>query len=269
MLRVALGGFGGVGRKLAADLHRGAIPGLVLTAVSAQDLPRARSYCDENNLETAVVQSSELSDHADVVVECATFESFRMVVEPALAAGKHVIAISVAALADNLDLIDLARDCGGKLQIANGALPGLDIIRCAAEGNIESVVLTSHMRPDSLAREPYVIKRGLELNEELSEAVHIFSGTAREAAATFPRHFNVGVTLSLAGIGLDRTQIDIYAAPGLPGARHTVTVESDLINLELTAQNFPSVENNRTSRIVAPSILAALRSLRSPLRVGA
>ena len=91
---------------------------------------------------------------------------------------------------------------------------------------------------------------------------------AREAARHFPRHFNVAVALSLAGIGLDRTLIEILADGRIPGARHTVRVKSEVVELEMTSQNFPSPENNRTSRIVAPSILAALRELREPVRVG-
>ena len=78
----------------------------------------------------------------------------------------------------------------------------------------------------------------------------------------------MAVALSLAGIGLDRTEIEIFANGRLPGARHSVLVKSDVIDLEMTSQNYPSPENNRTSRIVAPSILAALRELNAALRVG-
>ena len=111
-------------------------------------------------------------------------------------------------------------------------------------------------------------ERGIDLGRAESEPVQIFVGSAREAARHFPRHFNVAVALSLAGIGLDRTQITIFADGQLPGARHTVRVKSAAIDLEMTSQNYPSIENNRTSRIVAPSILAALGELHGPLRVG-
>ena len=267
-LPVALGGFGNVGRHLAQRLREGAIPAVRLTAVAARDLEKARTNSQQLDPSPVVVPADELPSHADVIVECATYEGFRAVVEPALQAGKHVIAVSVGALAENLDLIDLAERTGGCLQIANGAMPGLDIVRCAAEGNIRSLTLTSHIRPESLAHEAYILDRGFDFGTLPAQAVEVFKGSAREAAAAFPRHFNVAVALSLAGIGLDRTQVEIYADASLPGARHTVTVDSDLISLSLTSQNRPSPENNRTSRIVAPSILAALRGLVSPLRLG-
>ena len=67
----------------------------------------------------------------------------------------------------------------------------------------------------------------------------VFSGSAREAARHFPRHFNVAVTLGLAGIGLDQTEVTIRADGTLAGARHTLTVEADAVELEMTSQNFP------------------------------
>jgi aspartate dehydrogenase len=94
------------------------------------------------------------------------------------------------------------------------------------------------------------------------------TGTAREAAAHCPRHFDVAVSLSLAGVGLGRTLVDIAADGRLPDARHTIHVKSPAVTLEMTSYNLPSPENNRTSRIVAPSILAALPALPAPLRVG-
>ena len=78
----------------------------------------------------------------------------------------------------------------------------------------------------------------------------------------------MAVSLSLAGIGLDRTEVEIHANGTLPGARHTIKVKSDVVDLEMTSQNYPSPENNRTSRIVAPSIMAALRELNTPIRIG-
>jgi aspartate dehydrogenase len=91
---------------------------------------------------------------------------------------------------------------------------------------------------------------------------------AREAAGHFPRHFNVAVTLGLVGIGLDRTRVRIYADGTLPGARHTLNVEASSVSLDMTSQNYPSPQNNRTSMVVALSILAALRRENASLRIG-
>ena len=241
---------------------------LEIAAIAARRIDKAKSRAEALGLDVPVVDARELPLYARVVVECATYDAFREVVEPALKSSCHVIAVSIGALASNSDLLDVAAKNGATLQIASGAMPGLDILRCAREGELHSVSLESQILPSSLAGEPFVAEKGIDLSRAKEGPVQIFSGTAREAAAHFPRHFNVAVALALAGAGYEKTQIDIYANGTLQGTVHKVSVESRSINLTMTANNLPSEENQRTSRIVAPSILAALREINSPLRVG-
>jgi aspartate dehydrogenase len=266
--RIALGGFGNVATQLTRAILGDPDSGMEITAITAGNLAAAAERATKLGLDVPVVPAHALSDHADVIVECATYESFRDILEPAIMAGRHVIAVSVGALAVNFDLVDLAKQHGATLHIATGAMPGLDILRSAREGTIEYVRLESHIRPGSFAHEEYVIEKGVDLVAAETGPVPVFSGSAREAASHFPRHFNVAVALSLAGIGLDRTEIEIFANGTLPGARHTVRVKSDVVDLEMTSQNYPSPDNQRTSRGVAPSILAALRELNTHLRIG-
>jgi aspartate dehydrogenase len=266
--KIALGGFGNVAAQLTRSILAEPDSGMEITAISAGNLVAAKERSQKLGLAVPVVPAAELPAHADVIVECATYEAFRDILEPAIVAGRHVIAVSVGALAVNFDLLDLAKEHGATVHIATGAMPGLDILRSAREGKITSVRLESHIRPSSFAHEEYVIEKGVDLAAAENGPVHVFSGSAREAAGHFPRHFNVAVALSLAGIGLDRTEIEIFANGTLPGARHTVRVKSDVVDLEMTSQNFPSTDNQRTSRAVAPSILAALRELNTPLRIG-
>jgi aspartate dehydrogenase len=95
----------------------------------------------------------------------------------------------------------------------------------------------------------------------------VFSGSAREAAAGFPANVNVAAALSLAGIGPDRTVIEIWADPGVDRNCHSIEVEADSARFSLTIANVPS-ENPRTGKITALSVLAALRKLHAPIRIG-
>ncbi len=95
----------------------------------------------------------------------------------------------------------------------------------------------------------------------------MFAGTAREAAAGFPANVNVAAALSLAGIGPDRTMMEIWADPAVERNCHTIEVDSDSARFTLSIENIPS-ENPKTGRITALSVLAALRKLEAPLRVG-
>ncbi len=270
-MRVALAGFGNSGQDVARRLTTGDLPGATLTAVTARNLDKARANAARLSPSPAVVPLAELPEHADVIVECATADALPDIVRVGLGAGKTVIVVSSAGLLQVPDVEDLARECGGRLRIANGALPGLDSLRCAREGTIRHVKLTSRIRPDSLAHERYVIDQGHDFANcppRSGEPVRVFRGSARDAAAAFPRHFNVAVALSIAGIGLDRTEIEVWAESGIPGAIHQVDVEADDVNLSLCSRNRPSDTNPRTSRIVAPSIIAALRAMIAPVVAG-
>ena len=95
----------------------------------------------------------------------------------------------------------------------------------------------------------------------------VFAGTARDAAAGFPENVNVVAALSLAGIGPDRTTIEIWADPAVARNCHNIEVDADSARFSLAIENIPS-ENPKTGRITALSVLAALRKLNAPLRVG-
>ena len=101
----------------------------------------------------------------------------------------------------------------------------------------------------------------------MNTAKLVFSGTAREAAAGFPANVNVAAALSLAGIGPDKTMIDIWADPAMTRNCHTIEVDSDSARFTLSIENIPS-ENPKTGKNVALSVIAALRKMHSPLAVG-
>jgi aspartate dehydrogenase len=96
----------------------------------------------------------------------------------------------------------------------------------------------------------------------------VFQGNARDAAAGFPANVNVAAALALAGIGPVRTKVEIWADPGLTRNVHVIRVEAESANFTMRIENVPSDDNPRTGRITTLSMLACLRGLVSPLRVG-
>jgi aspartate dehydrogenase len=164
------------------------------------------------------------------------------------------------------DLIDLAKANGGRILVPTGALLGLDAVAAAAEGTIYSVKMTTRKPPNGLTGAPHLVKNNISV-EGLNTAKLVFSGTAREAAAGFPANVNVAAALSLAGIGPDRTMIDIWADPAVTRNCHSIEVDSDSARFTLAIENIPS-ENPKTGKNVALSVIAALRKMHSPLAVG-
>jgi aspartate dehydrogenase len=158
--RVAIAGFGAIGRVVAEQLNRG-IDGLTLAAVSARDTARAQTAMAGFARPVPVLPLARLAHEADIVVECAPAAVLRDIAEPALAQGRTLIVLSCGALLDNFDLVDLARRQGGRILVPTGALLGLDAVQAAAVGAISRVQMTTRKPPNGLAGAPYLIENDI------------------------------------------------------------------------------------------------------------
>lgn len=265
-LAVAIGGFGAIGMVVAERIDRG-IEGLALAAVSARDAGRAAAAMAGFSRKVPVVPLARLWEEADIVVECAPAAVLREIAEPALAHGRTLMVLSCGALLDNFDLVELARRHGGRILVPSGALLGLDAVTAAAEGGISRVHMITRKPPGGLAGAPYLVEHGISL-DGLDAPKRVFSGNAREAARGFPANVNVAAALALAGIGPDRTTIEIWADPGVTRNIHKIEVEADAARLSMQIENVPSAENPKTGRLTPLSVVAALKKLASPLAVG-
>jgi aspartate dehydrogenase len=263
--RVAVVGLGAIGRNLVAALDRG-IDGLALAAVSAGNPDTHREFLATLTATPAVLPIADLSEVADIVIECAPAALLRSIVAPFVSQGKTAIVLSAGALLDNDDLIAIARTNGGQIVVPSGALIGLDAVTAAAEGIIHSVRMVTRKPVRGLVGAPYLVDNNIDI-ETITAPLKIFEGTAREAAKGFPANLNVVVALSLAGIGPDRTTLEIWADPALTRNIHRIEVDSDSASFSMTIENIPS-DNPKTGRITALSVIAFLRKQGAALRVG-
>jgi aspartate dehydrogenase len=265
VLRVGVAGLGAIGRVIARRLSD-RIPGLQLACVAARDEAKARAWLEAEQIECPVVSLETFPQHADLAIECAPAAVLEQICRPMLEAGKQVMVLSAGALLPRPELIALAKERGGRILVPTGALLGLDAVAAAAEGKIHSVRMITRKPPGGLAGAPHLERNGISV-EGLNTAKCVFSGTAREAAAGFPANVNVVAALALAGIGPDRTMIEIWADPAVTRNCHTIEVDADSARFTLSIENVPS-ENPKTGRIVALSVLADLRKQTAALRVG-
>jgi aspartate dehydrogenase len=263
--RIAIAGLGAVGLAIANALDKG-IAGLTLTAVSAKDKDGAKKRLAHLGKPVEVVDIAGLEPLADIVIECAPAGLLSQIAEPFLDKGKTVIVLSCGALLANQHLIDLAKRAGGQIVVPTGALIGLDAVTAAAEGTIKSVAMITRKPVRGLVGAPYLVENDISI-EDIKEPLRIFKGTPRDAAVGFPANLNVAVALSLAGIGPDRTTLEIWADPALDRNTHTIEVVSDSASFTMSIANIPS-ENPKTGKITALSVIAYLRKLGAPLRVG-
>jgi aspartate dehydrogenase len=264
-LTVGIAGLGAIGLHLARALDAG-VPGLRLAAVSARDRKKAEANIAGFRAKPMLLDLAELAA-CDIVVEAAPAAVFEEVATAAIEAGRIFVPSSVGALLPRMHLVDRATQTGARIIVPTGALLGLDAVRAAAEGTVESVTIESRKPPRGLAGAPHLVANSVDL-DAITEPTRVFRGNAFAAAQGFPANVNVAAALALAGIGPERTMVEVWADPTVTRNTHTVKVEAGAARLTMTIENVPSEENPRTGKITPLSILACLRGLTATLKVG-
>jgi aspartate dehydrogenase len=262
---VAIAGLGTVGLPLARALDSG-VEGLRLVAVAARDQVKALANLVGFHTQPRLVDLADLAA-ADIVVEAAPAAIFDRVAVPAIEAGRIFIPASAGALLPRMHLVRRAVQTGARIVIPTGALLGLDAVRAAAEGPVESITIVTRKPPAGLLGAPHLEKHQIEVLG-VTEPLMVFQGNAFDAAAGFPANVNVAAALALAGIGPVRTKVEIWADPTITRNIHTIRVEADAARFTMTIENVPTEENPRTGKMTALSMLACLRGLVSTLKVG-
>jgi aspartate dehydrogenase len=258
VLKVGIVGMGVIGHRVADAVTRG-IPGTALVGVSVRKPVSAGSY--------PVLPLPALIERSDLIVEAATQAALREFGPAVLAAGKHLMVLSVGALVGVLeDWARLAEKHGCRILVPSGAIAGLDGVKGAREGVIDAVTMETRKPPRGLAGAPYIEQHRIDLDAITRETL-IFEGSAADAVVAFPANVNVVAALSLAGIGPQRTRIKIYAVPGQARNQHRITVHGEFGTLRIEVENVPS-ENPRTGRLSYLSAIAMLREMGASVQVG-
>jgi aspartate dehydrogenase len=267
-IRVAIAGLGIVGREAARQIcsQDDALSRYELTAVASGNVERATAFLEEIGSAAEYLPLDRLPEEADVVIECAPAAVFGQIARATVEAGKLLIPLSVSSLLPNWDLVDRARETGATIHVPTGAFLGLDAIQGLALTNVDFVQMITRKPVGGLMKAPYVRDHGIDLSE-ISQPLQIFSGTVRQAAIGFPENINVAVALALAGIGPDRTTIEVWADPGLTVNTHRVIAQGAAASFEMSIRNVPSA-NAATGLLTAQSVVALLRKLVAPLRIG-
>lgn len=266
MTQVGIAGFGTIGRVVARHIEASALP-LTLAAVSAGNRARAEAAMAGLQRPVPIVDIAELVALSDIIVDSAPTAAFPDIATATLSAGKTLVTVSGAALMQWPEAAEIARTHGGRIILATGALLGLDAVRAAAIGTIHSVRMVTRKPVKSLIKAEHVVRNNIDLSN-LTGPLKIFEGSAREGAIAFPANVNVAAALGMAGVGPERTQLEIWADPALERNTHRITVDSDSARFELAIENIPTLENPGTGRITAQSIVAALNDLVGPIRIG-
>lgn len=172
--------------------------------------------------------------------------------------------MSVGGIIQNMDLLEKLT---ARLFIPSGAICGIDGVKAANIERIDSVTITTTKNPRGLEGAPYVIESKIDL-EKIKKKTKIFEGNALEAIEGFPQNVNVAATLSLAGIGAEKTKVRVVVDPSIKRNMHEIEVIGSFGKLYTKTENIVSPLNPKTSHLAVLSACATLKRLTGHVKIG-
>ncbi len=262
---IGIVGCGAIGRALIKAGETGTLS-VRIAGVTSRTEGSALEFLSTLKNPPDFLTQEQLITASDLILEAAGGDVVPRLAKDVFAAGKDLMVISVGALLDHPEIMELSRKAGCRLFIPSGAIAGLDGIKSACVGQVDHVTITTRKPPEALEGAPYLVQQGISL-VGLKEEKEIFSGSARDACKGFPTNVNVSAAVSLAGLGPDVTRVRILAVPGLQRNCHDIEVEGEFGRLAVHIENVPS-ENPRTGRLTALSIIRSVQDAVDTVRIG-
>lgn len=207
-----------------------------------------------------VADLDELKGEIDCAVECAGHSAVMSYVPDLLRSGIDVVLVSTGSLSQPelaAELEDAASNGNAQLVVVPGAVAGIEALSAAREFGLDSVTYTGRKPPHGWRGTPAETEFDLS---NLDQPTVIFEGSAREAAARYPKNANVAATIGLAGVGLDETKVQLIADPGTDRNNHFLEAEGAFGRLVVEVHNNPLPSNPKTSALAAFSAVRALRN---------
>lgn len=270
MTRLAIIGLGSIGGSVLEHIVRKPMKRIeVVAACECRDIPENIAALLSDGSIPLVRKIEDIPSHGpDYVLEAASQEVVQKYAVFFLKRGISLITLSTGGLYAGGSYGEIMSHCspaGPRIIIPSGAVGGLDIVRAAAMGKIESVHLKTTKPAGALE----------QANGELPAAnvtegpAVLFSGTADEAAKLFPKNINVAMVLALAGIGPEKTTVEIIADPACTINTHQLSISGDFGSAEVTLKNRPSPANPRSSLLAIYSTISILDQIDRGLLPGA
>jgi aspartate dehydrogenase len=246
-------GFGAIGRAVYQRMQGHA--GVHITHIVVSE---AKVTGLQTELGRHVTVTHQVPHDAALVLECAGHSALTSHVLPALRRGTECAVLSMGALsAPGLpEQLQAAAEAGGtQLHLLAGAMGGIDALAAARLAGLDSVTYIGRKPPAGWRGSPAEQRVNLD---DLTEPTVILQATAREAARLYPKNANVAATLSLAGLGLDHTQVRLMADPTVTENIHEIEARGAFGEMQVRMRGKPLADNPKTSAL---TVLSALRFL--------
>jgi len=266
-IKVGIIGCGTIGTEIARACQNRLKSNVELAAICDADEKKPGALNKTLKKKVRVLKLNNLINKCDFVVEAASAKISADILKRCIKNKKNCLVMSVGGLLGKEKLLESARSKGVKVYIPSGAICGIDGLKSASVGRIESVAITTRKPPRGLVGAPYLIEKGIDV-AGLKEETVVFEGTAADAVKGFPQNINVSAVLSIAGIGAELTRVKIVASPNCASNIHEVEIIGEFGHITTRAENVPSKTNPKTSALAIFSAIATLEGAVSSVRIG-
>ncbi len=247
--KVGIAGCGAIGSTVADALIKG-IDGFELYAIA--DPNPIKSY------DVAHMGFEDLCRSCDLIVEALPPPEVPHLFNHIRTYKNDVIIISSCAFLMFPDMVDIDTRETGRIYVPSGALAGIDGVKSLKELGIKKAQIKTIKAPHGFSGAPFITHHNIAL-DSIDKPTRIFAGNALDAAKGFPANVNVAATLSMAGIGPEHTEVEIWADPQSTANTHEILVEGEFSRITSRIENFPDPNNPKSSMLAAASIIAGLK----------
>lgn len=267
--KISIIGCGAIGSELAQHVDSNMAKNVTLLSIldirpeNAQTLKSKLSNNSPlifNNFADFV--KSESFKEVELVIEAASQNAITSYLNQLISFKKDVLVMSVGAFADSAFFSEVSRNVESNdinIYVPSGAIAGIDALK-SVKNSVSYVTLTTTKNPNSLKDSPFFKNNNLTV-DSIKKRTLIFEGSAIEAVQNFPTNVNVAALLGLAGIGVEKTKVNVIADPSIRINKHEIKVIGKFGELIVRVKNIPSSTNPKTSYLAILSVIECLRSI--------
>lgn len=267
--RIGIIGCGAIGSNLAFEIRRHFAASAEIAWLCDHHADRIHRL--QKALGTSARQGTiqQLIQGSDLIIEAASVQTVHELLAFSGIEKKQVLLMSVGGLiGPSARLQSILKKMQGRLYVPAGAIAGVDGLLASREAGVKKVVLRTRKPPKGLEHAAYFKTHAFPVLRGREEKC-VFKGSAARAIESFPQNVNVAAVLSLAGIGADKTRVEIWTSRAYTKNCHEIEITSAAGTIRIEVQNRPYAENPKTSALAMYSALAVLRQIFSPLHIGA
>ncbi|HLQ83023.1 MAG TPA: aspartate dehydrogenase [Pseudogracilibacillus sp.] len=259
LIKIGLIGTGVIAEYLLKEINEKSNYPIKIVAGVVRNKDKYKHLEDKYNIQITEDINRLLEKDIDLIVEAATVSTVKRYL-PKVIKHKDCLVISVGAFSDEKflkNIYTLALENNHSIHLPSGAIGGLDLIQNAeVTSGLKTVKLTTR-KPAHTFNEGSITKDKV-----------IYQGSAAQAIEKYPKNINVAIILSLAGLGVTKTEVEIIASPFIKENEHTIEVNGEFGEMKTTIKNKPMPENTNTSYLAALSVLGAILRQTNKIKIG-